>query len=88
MEIKIIEIDCKELMQAEDLHECLKKQLHFPDYYGKNLDALYDCLCDQPCTCIVLKNAEELDKDEYGKSLLECFEDASANNVRLGLIEA
>jgi RNAse (barnase) inhibitor barstar len=27
-----------------DFHDSLKKELAFPDYYGRNLDALLDCL--------------------------------------------
>jgi len=30
----------------KDLHDCLKKPLQLPGYYGDNLDALYDVLCD------------------------------------------
>ncbi len=35
----------KELSRAE-LHEKIASALDFPEYYGKNLDALYDCLTD------------------------------------------
>ena len=28
------------------IHRILKETLGFPDYYGENLDALYDCLTD------------------------------------------
>ena len=38
--------DCKCL---SEIHERIKKSLDFPDYYGKNLDALWDCInrdCD------------------------------------------
>ena len=27
----------------EEIHAYLQDVFHFPDYYGKNLDALYDC---------------------------------------------
>lgn len=27
-------------------HEILKELFNFPDYYGKNLDALWDCITD------------------------------------------
>ena len=30
----------------ETAHTYLKEILHLPDYYGRNLDALYDCLCE------------------------------------------
>ena len=33
----------------KDGHEYLMEALDFPDYYGKNLDALYDCLCEIEC---------------------------------------
>ena len=29
-----------------DIHRYLKEQLNFPEYYGNNLDALYDALTD------------------------------------------
>ena len=29
-----------------EIHEVLKRDLDFPDYYGGNTDALWDCLTD------------------------------------------
>lgn len=40
----IYELDGK-LIGSEG-HKYLKEALDFPDYYGENLDALYDCLCE------------------------------------------
>ena len=41
---------------AEDLHRALAEGLHFPAWYGGNLDALHDCLTDlhEPTELIVL----------------------------------
>lgn len=39
----------------KDFHAAVKKQLRFPDYYGNNLDALWDCLTsdvDTPLTLV------------------------------------
>lgn len=40
---KII-IDGKHVNNINQLHDILKKELNLPDYYGKNFDALWDCL--------------------------------------------
>ena len=37
-------LDASKMVSRQEAHRYLKEQLAFPDYYGKNLDALYDCL--------------------------------------------
>ncbi len=41
---KSIYIDFKEITELSDLHEKLKVELGFPDFYGMNVNALIDCL--------------------------------------------
>lgn len=36
----------EKLETKEAMHDYLAKMLHLPEYYGKNLDALHDCLTD------------------------------------------
>jgi Barstar (barnase inhibitor). len=48
--------------------------LDFPDYYGKNLDALYDCLCEIECE-IELINSEDVDEE-----IIDTFIDAADEN--------
>lgn len=55
-------------------HDYLMEALDLPDYYGKNLDALYDCLTEMECE-IELINADEVDED-----ILETFKDAANEN--------
>lgn len=42
--MKEIKIDCSTIDTKADFHAALAFNLSFPDYYGNNLDALYDCL--------------------------------------------
>ncbi|XBW81090.1 barstar family protein [Bacillus velezensis] len=42
--MEIVIIDGKDVTSTETLHRILKDQLDFPDFYGENLNALWDCL--------------------------------------------
>ena len=44
--MKKVTIDTSKLTTMDQIHEYLAKELNFPPYYGKTLDALYDCLTD------------------------------------------
>lgn len=39
-------IDCTQIETREDLHRIFRETLSFPEWYGSNLDALYDCLTE------------------------------------------
>lgn len=68
-----------------DLHQYIKKKMKFPDYYGKNLDALYDCLTD-----ITTDTAIDIRYDgnnELQKAILSVFSDAVAANTHLAIIK-
>lgn len=60
----------------KDGHLYLKEILNFPDYYGENLDALYDCLTDIGTnTEIILDNDKLVEKE-----IINTFIDASNEN--------
>ena len=40
------ELDCTNIHSLSELHTELAALLSFPEYYGQNFDALYDCLTD------------------------------------------
>ena len=61
-------------MIKEKGHDYIAEALNFPDYYGKNLDALYDCLTEIECE-IQLVNAGAVDKD-----IIDTFKDAAIEN--------
>lgn len=39
-------VDFSDVEYFIQIHEALMRDLDFPDYYGGNLDALWDCLTD------------------------------------------
>lgn len=76
---------CERIRDREGLHELLQKTLDFPPYYGKNLDALFDCLTDitKP-THVVLCEFYALHRTlgEYALDFLSVFEKAAEENLR------
>lgn len=84
--MKTIRIDCAELETANDFHNALAQALEFPDYYGKNLDALYDCLTEVDTEQeLILDNWHQLEyrlKDYSGKALF-VFHEACLENENL-----
>lgn len=70
----------------QDALDLIAVQFHFPAHFGKNFDALYDCLTDplhkagpQPGFVIVLDQlplAHKFDK-EMREQFLDCFRDAA-----------
>lgn len=39
-------VDFSKVTYYSEVHKILKEAFDFPDYYGENLDALWDCLTD------------------------------------------
>ena len=53
----ICHIDCSDISEAKALHQKLARFLNFPQYYGHNLDALFDCITELPSpTCLYFSN--------------------------------
>lgn len=72
-------VDFSNIEDYREIHQILKESLDFPDYYGGNLDALFDCLTDMlgDISIIEIHGIEKLKKfDGYDKRLLKVFYDA------------
>ena len=44
--MKTVRLNFSKCCNREEIHEYLKNIFAFPDYYGRNLDALFDLLSD------------------------------------------
>ena len=81
-----IQLDGTLMSSRSAVHDYLKQQLNFPDYYGRNLDALFDLLTQIGShTVITLIHQEEMFEKlgSYGEVLLETLEQAADENPYL-----
>ena len=78
----------QKMNNPKETHEYLKQRFNFPDYYGKNLDALYDLLStfndDGILNIVVIQTSELFDRQpEYGEKLIQTLLDASNANYKI-----
>lgn len=83
----LLESDCSDAAGKAEVLAALGKGLQLPDYYGRNLDALYDCLTDlepspdasRPGFVLLIENlpdASQFPNDDRD-ALLDVFRDAA-----------
>ncbi len=82
----MVQLDGKKMNSIEQAHKYISEKLQFPDYYGENLDALWDMLGEifEP-TVIELINAKDLKKNlgQDAESLIDVFLDAEEENENI-----
>ena len=79
----ILNLDGSVLKSKEELHNTIFYQLALPDYYGRNLDALWDVLSTWSAPLRIEVTHTELLKKHlagYADSLLELLYDARREN--------
>ena len=66
-----VPIDERDLLDMNTIHDYLRVTLGFPEYYGKNLDALQDCLGDisEPTRLYVMRDASADPTSEYAREM-------------------
>ena len=82
--MRSIKIKFSDFENAKALHGYLRDVLGFEDYYGMNLDALYDMLSMWPEELKILTEAGETTFEE---GFYAVFRDAAAQNRRINLRE-
>ena len=80
--MRVFLLDGAAVEDCEDLHTRLARGLGFPDWYGRNLDALYDCLTDLPAgTELVIRHFDGLESalgGRYAGLIRRVLNDAAA----------
>ena len=87
--MKEITIDCRGFVPRSDLHKAFADAMAFPDWYGNNLDALYDQLTAiGEDTVIRLWNWTEAEGSmgRYATCARRAMEDAVKENSKLEIV--
>lgn len=82
--MQMVFLDTREFTDKEASHAYLKVMLDFPDYYGNNLDALYDCLTDLSSMEIYLENVE--DAGSYYPVIKHVMQSAKKDNPDIRIL--
>lgn len=80
--IRII-LDGKKMTTRAMAHDYLKCLLTLPNYYGRNLDGLWDILStySEPITISLINgNALIESLGDYGQAIIDVFQDADKDN--------
>ena len=84
--MRICIVDGNEVKSRDMLHNTLSESLDFPEWYGRNLDALYDCLTDvRDEVEIQLWNMDSLEKNlgNYAKVFVKVIHAAAGDNSKI-----
>jgi len=81
-------LDGEKIQNREMLHDILAERLNFPQWYGRNLDALFDCLTDLRKGAKIVLCREELLREKlgaYADALIKVFCEAMEENPALNI---
>jgi ribonuclease inhibitor len=84
--MKEILLDGDKMIDKASTHTYLKQELELPDYYGENLDALWDCLstdCSPKKISIYKPQAIIEHLGDYGESIINLFEQVAEENENI-----
>lgn len=84
--METVKLDGALLCTRKEAMDLLGQALCLPQWWGRNLDALYDCLTDlgRPVR-LELHGKQQLTRTAFGRRLLRVLEDAALENPWLEL---
>ena len=85
-----ITLDGLELQSMEEVHGLFARALDLPEWYGRNLDALFDCLTDahEPVTVRLLHKDELRERlGRRGGALIRLLRRAAEESPNVTLLE-
>ncbi len=88
--MKIIILDGKYMVSRSEAYEYINRIIQFPDYFGKNLDALADCLSplNSEAIVIIINEPAMLESlSSYGNKMLDVFKEVSEEEGTFTFIE-
>jgi|GEM_PF-419814 len=81
-----VELDGNKLSSEASTREYLFDMFEFPEYYGNDLESLYDALTDiTEETHVSIINRDQMEATAYGSKLIWVFEDAASDNKNITL---
>lgn len=90
--MQTITLDFSDCNCWQDIQRIIKNAFNFPDYYGENLDALWDCACDFITSCyekleIIFKGINKLSSElqEYLLEIITVFNEIKESDPNITL---
>ena len=84
--METIQLNGTQLCRRAEAMETLGEALALPEWWGRNLDALHDCLTDlgRPVR-LEIEHQEEMESSFFGRRLLQVLEVSTAETPGLEL---
>lgn len=82
--MKQVTLNGKKMTDISSAHDYIAQKLGFPEYYGKNLDALADCVSEYCLDKYIrFTHFDEAEKNlgDYAERLVEVFTDIAEENT-------